>query len=165
CGKTLSALAWAKLTQLSVTPPATRSLLDMCFFSLLPFLAVKRPQKAKDPKSPLLKVCPQRKGICSQIIIMKPKKPNSAKRKIARGHNLQEHSKVTICGGRSQDLPGVHYKVVRGSLDFEGVVNCMTAWSQYGAKKPKKWTSSLVIRSHHSTSDTLDFTNLHKSSF
>ncbi|KAG1772205.1 hypothetical protein EV702DRAFT_1188704 [Suillus placidus] len=100
----------------------------------------KRPQKAKDPKSPLLKVYPQRKGICSQIFIMKPKKPNSAKRKVVRGegHNLQEHSVVTIRGGRAQDLPGVRYKVVCGSLDCEGVVNCMTARSRYGAKKPKK---------------------------
>ncbi|KAG2362131.1 hypothetical protein BDR07DRAFT_1407772 [Suillus spraguei] len=105
----------------------------------------KRPQKAKDPKSPLLEVCPQRKG---------PKKPNSAKRKVARvklttgktvmayiqgeGHNLQEHSVVTVRGGRAQDLPGVRYKVVRGSLDFGGVVNRMTARSRYGAKKPKK---------------------------
>jgi len=114
----------------------------------------KRPQKIKASKSPLLDVCPQKKGVCAQIFIATPKKPNSAKRKVARvkltngqtvqayiqgeGHNLQEHSVVTIRGGRAQDLPGVRYKVVRGSLDFGGVVNRMTARSKYGAKKPKK---------------------------
>jgi small subunit ribosomal protein S12 len=136
--KMLSALrAWSRisqpcrLTQLSVTPLSTRSLLESRLFSSSPSLAMtlnqtmrrKRPQKAKDPKSPLLEVCPQRKGVCSQIFIMKPKKPNSAKRKVARvklttgktvmayiqgeGHNLQEHSVVTVRGGRAQDLPGV----------------------------------------------------------
>ncbi|EGN92141.1 hypothetical protein SERLA73DRAFT_147700 [Serpula lacrymans var. lacrymans S7.3] len=114
----------------------------------------KRPQKVKASKSPLLETCPQRKGVCSQIFIMKPKKPNSAKRKVARvklttgktimayiqgeGHNLQEHSVVTVRGGRAQDLPGVRYKVVRGALDLGGVVNRMTARSKYGAKAPKK---------------------------
>ena len=83
----------------------------------------KKPQKAKLSNSPLLNKAPQRKGVCSQIFIMKPKKPNSAKRKVARvklstgktvmayiqgeGHNLQEHSVVLVRGGRTQDLPGV----------------------------------------------------------
>jgi len=114
----------------------------------------KKPQKIEKSKSPLLKTCPQRKGVCSQIFIAKPKKPNSAKRKVARvklstgkslmayiqgeGHNLQEHSVVLIRGGRAQDLPGVGYKVVRGAMDFGGVVNRATARSKYGAKKPKK---------------------------
>jgi len=85
---------------------------------------------------------------------MKPKKPNSAKRKVARvklssgkqtmayiqgeGHNLQEHSVVLVRGGRAQDLPGVKYKLVRGAIDFGGVVNRMKKRSKYGAKKPKK---------------------------
>ncbi|KAF5382431.1 hypothetical protein D9615_002958 [Tricholomella constricta] len=114
----------------------------------------KKPQKIIKSKSPLLNGAPQRKGVCSQIFIAKPKKPNSAKRKVARvklttgktlqayiqgeGHNLQEHSVVLIRGGRAQDLPGVGYKIVRGAMDFGGVVNRATARSRYGAKKPKK---------------------------
>jgi small subunit ribosomal protein S12 len=136
----LSALrAWSRtsqpcrLAQLSVTPLVTRSLLGSRLFSSSPISAMtlnqtmrrKRPQKAKDPKSPLLEICPQRKGVCAQIFTMKPKKPNSAKRKVARvklttgktvmayiqgeGHNLQEHSVVIVRGGRAQDLPGVRW--------------------------------------------------------
>lgn len=102
-------------------------------FSASPFLSVtlnqamrrKKPQRVNPPKSPLLDICPQKKGVCTQIFIMKPKKPNSAKRKVARvklsngnsimayipgeGHNLQEHSVVMVRGGRTQDLPGVRY--------------------------------------------------------
>lgn len=114
----------------------------------------KKPQKIEKSKSPLLKNSPQRKGVCSQIFIATPKKPNSAKRKVARvklstgkslmayiqgeGHNLQEHSVVLVRGGRAQDLPGVGYKVVRGAMDFGGVVGRMTARSRYGVKKPKQ---------------------------
>ncbi|KNZ80952.1 30S ribosomal protein S12 [Termitomyces sp. J132] len=108
----------------------------------------KKPQKALKSKSPLLNTSPQRKGVCTQIFIAKPKKPNSAKRKVARvklstgktlqayiqgeGHNLQEHSVVLIRGGRAQDLPGVGYKVVRGAMDLGGVVGRATARSRYG---------------------------------
>lgn len=114
----------------------------------------KKPQKIDKPKSPLLEASPQKKGVCSLIFIAKPKKPNSAKRKVARvklsngksvmayiqgeNHNLQEHSVVLVRGGRAQDLPGVRYKVVRGAADFNGVVGRATARSKYGAKKPKK---------------------------
>ncbi|KAI5986141.1 mitochondrial 30S ribosomal protein S12 [Pisolithus albus] len=114
----------------------------------------KKLQKVSKSKSPLLDNCPQKKGVCSQIFIMAPKKPNSAKRKVARvkltngntvmayiqgeGHNLQEHSVVLVRGGRAQDLPGVRYKIVRGALDFGGVVGRMSARSKYGAKRPKK---------------------------
>ncbi|KAF8631790.1 hypothetical protein AX17_005005 [Amanita inopinata Kibby_2008] len=114
----------------------------------------KKPQKLVKSKSPLLSGSPQRKGVCTQIFTAKPKKPNSAKRKVARvklsngntvmayiqgeGHNLQEHSVVLVRGGRTQDLPGVGYKVVRGALDFGPVVGRSTARSRYGAKKPKK---------------------------
>lgn len=114
----------------------------------------KKPQKASKAKSPLLDNCPQKKGVCAQIFIMAPKKPNSAKRKVARvkltngntvmayiqgeGHNLQEHSVVLVRGGRAQDLPGVRYKIVRGALDFGGVVGRMSARSKYGAQRPKK---------------------------
>ncbi|KAI6044812.1 hypothetical protein EDC04DRAFT_2865702 [Pisolithus marmoratus] len=114
----------------------------------------KKPQKVSKAKSPLLDNSPQKKGVCSQIFTMAPKKPNSAKRKVARvkltngntvmayiqgeGHNLQEHSVVLVRGGRAQDLPGVRYKIVRGALDFGGVVGRMSARSKYGAKRPKK---------------------------
>ncbi|OSD07224.1 ribosomal protein S12 [Trametes coccinea BRFM310] len=114
----------------------------------------KPPKKVKLSKSPLLEGNTQKKGVVSQIFIAKPKKPNSAKRKVAKvklstgktvqayipgeGHNLQEHSVVLIRGGRTQDLPGVRYKVVRGTLDFSGVVGRLTARSKYGAKRPKQ---------------------------
>ncbi|KAG8737837.1 hypothetical protein FRC10_007764 [Ceratobasidium sp. 414] len=104
-------------------------------------------------KSPALNNCPQRKGVCAHVGVMKPKKPNSAKRKFARvkltngkttlayiqgeGHNLQEHSVVLLRGGRTQDLPGVRYKIVRGALDFGGVPNRRVSRSKYGTKKPK----------------------------
>ncbi|KAK7690008.1 hypothetical protein QCA50_006650 [Cerrena zonata] len=112
-----------------------------------------RPRGGK-AKSPLLENNPQRKGVVVDVIIAKPKKPNSAKRKVARvklttgktvqayipgeGHNLQEHSVVLVRGGRAQDLPGVRYKVVRGTLDFGGVINRVNARSRYGVKKPKQ---------------------------
>ncbi|THV05247.1 ribosomal protein S12 [Dendrothele bispora CBS 962.96] len=109
----------------------------------------KRPMRRTAlTKSPLLQNCPQRKGVCTQIMIRTPKKPNSAKRKVARvkltngesvmayiqgeGHNLQEHSVVMVRGGRVKDLPGVKYHLVRGALDFGGVPGRMTARSRYG---------------------------------
>ncbi|OCH86401.1 ribosomal protein S12 [Obba rivulosa] len=114
----------------------------------------KPPKKKKLSKAPLLDGNTQKKGVVSQVFTAKPKKPNSAKRKVARvkltsgktlqayipgeGHNLQEHSVVLIRGGRAQDLPGVRYKCVRGALDFGGVVNRSNARSKYGAKKPKQ---------------------------
>ncbi|EAU86250.2 ribosomal protein S12 [Coprinopsis cinerea okayama7 len=114
----------------------------------------RKPKKSLESKSPLLENCPQRKGVVTRLIIAKPKKPNSAKRKVARvklttgkslmayiqgeGHNLQEHSVVLVRGGRTKDLPGVGYKLVRGALDFAGVVGRATSRSKYGVKKPKK---------------------------
>lgn len=96
---------------------------------------------------------PQKRGVCVQVKTMTPKKPNSALRKIARvrltngmevnayiggeGHNLQEHSVVTIRGGRVKDLPGVRYHVVRGHLDTAGVSDRRQGRSKYGAKRPK----------------------------
>ncbi len=104
-------------------------------------------------KSPALKACPQRRGVCTQVKTTTPKKPNSALRKIARvrltngievtayipgvGHNLQEHSVVLIRGGRVKDLPGVRYHIVRGALDTAGVKDRMQGRSKYGAKRPK----------------------------
>lgn len=112
-----------------------------------------RQAKKKKGKSPALKGCPQRRGVCIQVRTMTPKKPNSALRKIARvrltthievtsyipgeGHNLQEHSIVLVRGGRVKDLPGVRYHIVRGTLDTAGVENRKKSRSKYGAKKPK----------------------------
>ena len=112
-----------------------------------------RISKKKKSKSPALKACPQRRGVCLQVRTMTPKKPNSALRKIARvrlttglevtayipgeGHNLQEHSIVLVRGGRVKDLPGVRYHIVRGSLDASGVNARRRSRSKYGAKKPK----------------------------
>ena len=109
--------------------------------------------KRKKTKSPALKKCPQKRGVCIQVRTMTPKKPNSALRKISRvrltnneevtayipgeGHNLQEHSIVLIRGGRVKDLPGVRYHVIRGTLDTQGVQNRRKSRSKYGAKKPK----------------------------
>ena len=97
---------------------------------------------------------PQKRGVCTTVKTMTPKKPNSALRKIARirltnsiegtcyipgiGHNLQEHSVVLIRGGRVRDLPGVRYHIIRGALDTAGVAKRMQARSLYGAKRPKK---------------------------
>ena len=97
---------------------------------------------------------PQKRGVCTAVKTMTPKKPNSALRKIARvrlsngievtayipgvGHNLQEHSVVLIRGGRVKELPGVRYHIIRGTLDTAGVANRNQARSRYGAKKPKK---------------------------
>ena len=96
---------------------------------------------------------PQKRGVCTSVKTMTPKKPNSALRKIARvrltngsevtayipgiGHNLQEHSVVLIRGGRVKDLPGVRYHIVRGTLDTQGVQKRMQSRSKYGAKRPK----------------------------
>ena len=104
-------------------------------------------------KSPALKSCPQRRGVCTRVYTTTPKKPNSALRKVARvkltsgyevtsyipgvGHNLQEHSIVLIRGGRVKDLPGVRYHIVRGSLDATGVEGRRQSRSKYGAKKAK----------------------------
>ena len=97
---------------------------------------------------------PQKRGVCTTVKTMTPKKPNSALRKIARvrlsnsievtayipgvGHNLQEHSVVLIRGGRVKDLPGVRYHIIRGTLDTAGVAGRNQARSKYGAKRPKK---------------------------
>jgi len=109
--------------------------------------------QTRKPKHPAMTGCPQKRGVCLQVKIMTPKKPNSALRKVARvrltnavevttyipgiGHNLQEHSIVLVRGGRVKDLPGVRYHVVRGTLDAAGVENRKQGRSKYGAKRPK----------------------------
>src|SRR5262250_1329643 len=107
----------------------------------------------KKSKSGALESSPQKRGVCTRVYTMTPRKPNSALRKVARvrltngtevttyipgvGHNLQEHSIVLIRGGRVKDLPGVRYHVIRGSLDTTGVANRKQGRSKYGAKRQK----------------------------
>lgn len=113
----------------------------------------QRKKLRKKNKSPALKLCPQRRGVCMRVYTTTPKKPNSALRKVSRvrlssgfeitayipgiGHNLQEHSVVLIRGGRVKDLPGVRYHIIRGCLDTAGVKNRKQGRSKYGAKRPK----------------------------
>ena len=125
-----------------------------------------RVDKVKKSKSPHLGIgfnslkkeqtnipSPQKKGVCTRVATMTPKKPNSAIRKMARvrlsngievtayipgeGHKLQEHSVVLIRGGRVKDLPGVRYHIIRGTMDTTGVDGRKQARSKYGAKRPK----------------------------
>lgn len=113
-----------------------------------------RKQITKKSTAPALEGSPQKRGVCTRVSTLTPKKPNSALRKIARvrltngtevtayipgiGHNLQEHSVVLVRGGRVKDLPGVRYHIVRGTLDTAGVQNRNQGRSKYGSKKPKK---------------------------
>lgn len=108
----------------------------------------------KKSKNAALQHNSQKRGVCTRVFTTSPKKPNSALRKVARvrlvngievtayipgeGHNLQEHSIVLVRGGRVKDLPGVRYRIVRGSLDTQGVRGRQQARSRYGAKKEKK---------------------------
>ena len=112
-----------------------------------------RKRVQKNPNTPALKKCPQKRGVCTRVYTTTPKKPNSALRKVARvrltngievtsyipgmGHNLQEHSVVLVRGGRVKDLPGVRYHVVRGTLDSIGVQDRKQGRSKYGAKRPR----------------------------
>ncbi|MBL8687003.1 MAG: 30S ribosomal protein S12 [Alphaproteobacteria bacterium] len=112
-----------------------------------------RQERKRREKAPALAECPQKRGVCTRVYTTKPKKPNSALRKVARirltngneitgyipgeGHNLQEHSVVLVRGGRVPDLPGVRYHIVRGSLDTQGVQKRKQGRSKYGAKRPK----------------------------
>ena len=110
----------------------------------------RKPKSSKE-KTPGLAGSPQRRGVCTRVYTITPRKPNSALRKVCRvrltsgievtayipgeGHNLQEHSIVLVRGGRVRDLPGVRYKVIRGALDAAGVSERRQARSRYGSKK------------------------------
>ena len=105
-------------------------------------------------KAPALSKCPQRRGVCVKVYTVKPRKPNSSMKKVARvrlttgkevnvyipgeGHNLQEHSIVLVRGGGVKDLPGIRYRVIRGALDATGVDGRGQGRSKYGTKKAKK---------------------------
>jgi len=121
--------------------------------TLQQLIRFKREKSKKKSKSPALKLCPQKRAICTRVYTTTPKKPNSALRKVTRvrlssglevtayiggtGHSLQEHSVILIRGGRVKDLPGVRYHVIRGCLDCSGVKNRKQGRSKYGTKKPK----------------------------
>lgn len=112
-----------------------------------------RKQVKKKTTAPALDACPQKRGVCTRVMTVTPKKPNSALRKVARvrltngievtayipgvGHNLQEHSVVLLRGGRVKDLPGVRYHIVRGAKDTLGVDDRRQSRSKYGTKRPK----------------------------
>lgn len=112
-----------------------------------------RKSQKKKTDSPALDSCPQKRGVCTRVMTVTPKKPNSALRKVARvrltngievtayipgiGHNLQEHSVVLLRGGRVKDLPGVRYHIVRGAKDTLGVNDRRKSRSKYGTKRPK----------------------------
>lgn len=114
-----------------------------------------RRKKIKINRTPALNKCPQKRGICSKLVLRTPKKPNSALRKIVKlrlsnkklvyayipgeGHTLQAYSIVIIRGGRVKDLPGIKYHLVRGKLDFKGLPNRKTSRSKYGTKKVKSF--------------------------
>ena len=113
-----------------------------------------REDKQARSSAPALQENPQRRGVCTRVYTVTPKKPNSALRKVARvrltngievtayipgvGHNLQEHSVVLVRGGRVKDLPGVRYHIIRGTLDCGGVEARRQSRSKYGARRPKK---------------------------
>lgn len=115
----------------------------------------KRKKKKKLNKTPALEGCPQKKGVCTKLVLRTPKKPNSALRKLVKmrlsnkksvygyipgeGHNLQEYSTVLIRGGRVKDLPGVKYHLIRGKLDFAGLKGRKTSRSKYGTKNLRKY--------------------------
>jgi len=112
-----------------------------------------RKKVTKKTKAPALSSCPQKRGVCTRVMTVTPKKPNSALRKVARvrlsngievtayipgiGHNLQEHSVILLRGGRVKDLPGVRYHIVRGTKDTLGVEGRKRSRSKYGTKRPK----------------------------
>lgn len=114
-----------------------------------------RINKKKKNKTPALEKCPQKKGFCIKVYVKTPKKPNSALRKLAKlrlsngksvvayipgeGHKLQAYSNVIIRGGRVKDMPGVKYHLVRGRLDFKGLISRRTSRSKYGTKILKKF--------------------------
>jgi len=122
---------------------------------------LQRLKKKKNVQDPALSKKPQRKANCVKLFTTTPRKPNSALRKVAKirykpvvkafvttkftfafipgeGHTLKEHAAVLFRGGRTQDLPGMKYKLVRGKLDFKGLLNRKNARSKYGTKKPSK---------------------------
>lgn len=132
--------------------------------STLSQVLINRLNYQQSVKKQMTALCqnPQKKGICLNVLIKNPKKPNSARRKVAKvklrnnlsiisyipgiGHNLQEHSIVLVQGGKRKDLPGVHYKIIRGVYDCSGVLTQKNSRSKYGTKK--KFFNSSKVRTH-----------------
>jgi len=140
----------------TVTPSASPHLLGRRWATFNQVIrGCRKNQRARKPVSPALSQGnrPCMKAVCLRVTVMKPKKPNSAERKIARvklssdrvvtayipgeGHNVQQHSVVLVRGGRAQDCPGVRYHLIRGAMDLGGVPNRITSRSKYGTKKTK----------------------------
>ncbi|RUS18654.1 ribosomal protein S12/S23-domain-containing protein [Endogone sp. FLAS-F59071] len=137
-------------TPFSLRPSSFRLIPNSPMATLNQVMRGARKPKNKLSKTPALDSCYQKKGVCNKVYTTKPKKPNSAVRKVARvklsngkvviayipgeGHNLQEHSVVLVRGGRVPDLPGVRYHIIRGALDLQGVPNRMTSRSKYGSE-------------------------------
>ncbi|KAI9903835.1 hypothetical protein N3K66_000364 [Trichothecium roseum] len=139
------------LRPFTTTPPLAATLNQV-------LRGARKGKRARHATSPALAAtqCPAQKGVCLRVGVVRPKKPNSGERKMARvklssgyvvsayipgeGHNIQQHSVVLVRGGRAQDCPGVRYRCVRGALDLGGVANRTTSRSKYGTKKPKKAT-------------------------
>ncbi|KAK6904185.1 ribosomal protein S12 [Kwoniella mangroviensis CBS 10435] len=143
----------------SVIPPVGREMRGFasssrCEATIQQVLRGARKSSKRKSSVPLLDNCFQKKAVCAKVYTTKPRKPNSAVRKVARvklsngsmttayipgeGHNLQEHSVVLVRGGGAKDLPGVRYKIIRGALDLNGVAGRISARSKFGVKKPKK---------------------------
>ncbi|KAK6497658.1 hypothetical protein TWF481_012063 [Arthrobotrys musiformis] len=141
------------LTSTSTRQFTSTTPLSATFSQVLRGCRKKKKDYNRKPVSPQLTNRPSMKGVCLRVGIVKPKKPNSGERKIARvklssgnvitayipgeGHNIQTHSVVMVRGGRSQDCPGVRYHLVRGAYDLGGVPNRATSRSKYGTKKTK----------------------------
>jgi small subunit ribosomal protein S12 len=123
--------------------------------------------RKKKKQNKLLQKCPQKRGVCTKLLIMSPRKPNSAKRKVAKirlstrkytygyirgeGHNLQKFAHIMIQGGLIPDLPGVHYRIIRGKLDLQSILKRRQGRSKYGTAiwwKPKKKDISLTMAKH-----------------
>jgi small subunit ribosomal protein S12 len=143
---------YASPVRLGPRPAGLLSVTTLFFMPTVNQLIRKgRTSKRDKTKTPALQGAPQKRGVCTRVSTMTPKKPNSALRKIARvrltngievgtyipgeGHNLQEHSVVLVRGGRVKDLPGYRYKVIRAALDASGVSDRKQARSKYGAKR------------------------------
>ena len=140
-------LLFDRVDSCRVTTRSNRS-----FATLNQLIQHPRKPKVRKPKSPALENGPHKRGVCVKVYTVKPKKPNSAQRKVAKvrlstgkevicyipgeGHTLQEHSVVLVRGGRVKDLPGVKYHLVRGCYDLGGVNGRVTSRSKYGTKKP-----------------------------
>ena len=145
--------AYTAVVPLTVVSEASYTVRSSIMPTINQLIRKGRSKVTHKTKSPALEGCPQKRGVCTKVMTVTPKKPNSALRKVARvrlsngievtayipgiGHNLQEHSVVLLRGGRVKDLPGVRYHIIRGTKDTQGVTDRKRSRSKYGTKKPK----------------------------